>query len=243
MHFFLVLPLKEISIQPEPSSPTRFRIQGVSHERDTAAVEVGAGLYFYLLILYSSLFQHFFFSQYRPIPAYLNLFQLDNLNGDFHGRNSKSKTCVESHQNLRYCKFLEQWHFKTLIPVGLAQPTLANSRVFQVIPAFSSPSQSLIAYSSQFEASLSCSSLYKHVPAYYSPFQDIPDFYNLFQLIQAFSAQIILVQYILLFFIRIYEAVYHYKNEILRFNSFNITFKRRVFFTVHSLGSIQTNCQ
>ena len=96
------------------------------------------------------------------------------------------KTCVESHQNLRYCKFLQQWHFKTLIPVCLEQPILANSSVFQVIPAFSSPSQSLIAYSSQLEASLSCSSLYKHIPAYYSPIQDIPDFYSLLQLIQAF---------------------------------------------------------
>ena len=33
------------------------------------------------------------------------------------------------------------------------------------------------------------------------------------------------------------------KYEILRFNSFNITSKRGVYFTVHSLGSVRTNCQ
>ena len=32
------------------------------------------------------------------------------------------------------------------------------------------------------------------------------------------------------------------KDGILRFNSFNITSKRGVYFTVHSLGSIRTNC-
>ena len=33
------------------------------------------------------------------------------------------------------------------------------------------------------------------------------------------------------------------KYGILRFNSFNITSKRGIYFTVHSLGSIRTNCQ
>ena len=33
------------------------------------------------------------------------------------------------------------------------------------------------------------------------------------------------------------------KDGILRFNSSNITSKRGVYFTVHSLGSIRTNCQ
>ena len=31
------------------------------------------------------------------------------------------------------------------------------------------------------------------------------------------------------------------EDGMLRFNSFNITFKREVYFTVHSLGSIRTN--
>ena len=33
------------------------------------------------------------------------------------------------------------------------------------------------------------------------------------------------------------------RDLILRFNSFNNTFKQRVYFKVHSLGSIQTNFQ
>ena len=38
-------------------------------------------------------------------------------------------------------------------------------------------------------------------------------------------------------------TVYHSKKRILRFNSFNITLKQGVYFTVHSLRSIRTKCQ
>ena len=40
----LVLPIEEISLRPDLSSPARFRIQGVSPERDTGAGGV-AGWY------------------------------------------------------------------------------------------------------------------------------------------------------------------------------------------------------
>ena len=48
----LVLPIEEISLRPELSSPPRFRIQGGSPERDTVAVAgvVVAGRYFPFLI-------------------------------------------------------------------------------------------------------------------------------------------------------------------------------------------------
>ena len=46
----LVLPIEEISLRPELSSPARFRIQGGSPERDTGAGAVVAGLYFRFLI-------------------------------------------------------------------------------------------------------------------------------------------------------------------------------------------------
>ena len=48
----LVLPIEEISLRPELSSPTRFRIQGGSPERDTGGVvgAVVAGRHFSFLI-------------------------------------------------------------------------------------------------------------------------------------------------------------------------------------------------
>ena len=47
----LVLPIEEISLRPELSSPARFRIQGGSPERDTGVVVVGvAGRHFSFLI-------------------------------------------------------------------------------------------------------------------------------------------------------------------------------------------------
>ena len=62
--------------------------------------------------------------------------------------------------------------------------------------------------------------------------------------------------YACLLFVDLCEAAYEFvkssrcicqyiiiKDGILRFNSFNITFKRGVYFTVHSLGSIRTNFQ
>ena len=47
IYVFLVLPFEQISIQPEISSPPRFRIQGGYPERDRERV---AGLYFPFLI-------------------------------------------------------------------------------------------------------------------------------------------------------------------------------------------------